>query len=516
MLFNSYSFIFFFLPIVLVGFFYSAKLNNFYAITWLGIASLFFYGWFNPQSIPLLVFSIICNFYFGQWIKNSNHHKKLILILSLIFNLLGLAFFKYANFFIENINQLDTSFLHITPMDIALPIGISFFTFTQIAFLVDAYLGHAKENSLIRYMLFVSYFPHLIAGPVLHHKEMMPQFASEITHKMSWRNITIGLSIFFIGLFKKTVIADNISLPISAVFSTATNQLDIGFWDAWGTALSYALQIYFDFSGYSDMAIGISLLFGIYLPINFNSPYKSKNIIEFWRRWHITLSRFLKDYLYIPLGGNKKGHTKRYFNLFITMILGGFWHGAAWTYLVWGLLHGTYLIINHAWQKVMTMVFHDQYLSIRNHWIYSTIALTITFLTCTIAWVFFRAPSLESAHHLIVSMAHAPTIPQEWLMKWGSLGKWLIQHGYVDNQTKPLIKGIHFLWISLLLAFVFFAPNTQEIFQKYKISTSEPTPHSDHSIQWKANKIWLAIIVLVALFGILNISELSEFIYFQF
>lgn len=516
MLFNSYPFIFFFLPIVLIGFFYLAKLNNNYAITWLGCASLCFYSWLSPQSTPLLIVSILCNFYCGKWISKATRYKKLILVLSLIFNLLGLAFFKYANFFIETINLLNIDALNITPIDIALPIGISFFTFTQIAFLVDSYIGHAKESSLIRYTLFVSYFPHLIAGPVLHHKEMMPQFSNKLTRLISWPNISLGLSIFFIGLFKKTVIADGISSPIPGIFSIATNQTSINFYDAWGAALSYALQIYFDFSGYSDMAIGISLLFGIYLPINFNSPYKSKNIIEFWRRWHITLSRFLKDYLYIPLGGNKRSPMRRYINLLATMILGGFWHGAAWTYLIWGLLHGIYLIINHAWRKIMTTIFDRQYTSIESHWLYSFFTLAITFLACTIAWVFFRAPNLESALNLIGSMLNPTTIPQEWLSKWGDLGKKIIESGYTDTQSTPLIKGVHFLWISLLLGFVFSAPNTQEMFQKYKISTSEAMPNSQTFIQWKMNKLWLVVTVLIATFAILNISELSEFIYFQF
>ena len=270
------------------------------------------------------------------------------LLVAIAANLALLAYYKYAIFFVANAQRLIG---HVGPLpEIVLPLGISFFTFTQIAFLVDAHRGLAREYSFTHYTLFVTYFPHLIAGPILHHREMMPQFDRRSTYTLDWDNVAVGLTMFIIGLFKKTVIADDMAAFASPAFDAAAGGTQLTLLEAWGAALAYTFQIYFDFSGYTDMALGASRMFGIVLPLNFRSPYKAANIIDFWRRWHITLSRFLRDYVYIPLGGNRKTVPRRYENLLLTMLVGGLWHGAGWTFVFWGALHGIYLVVNHGWR----------------------------------------------------------------------------------------------------------------------------------------------------------------------
>ena len=377
MLFNSYEFIFIFLPVIL-----GAKI-------WLVVGSLFFYSYWNVIYLPLILLSIFVNY--GVGLSLVNHEKirissKTILSFGIVFNLGLLGYFKYTDFFLDNFNGIFGT--NIPLPHIILPLGISFFTFTQIAFLVDAYKQEAKEYSLVNYMLFVTYFPHLLAGPILHHKEMMPQFASKYNWVKNYRNIALGLFIFSIGLFKKVVIADTFAVWANAGFDTATT---LNLIEAWATSLSYTFQLYFDFSGYTDMAIGISLMFNIKLPINFNSPYKALSIQDFWRRWHMTLSRFLRDYLYIPLGGNRKGNIRTYVNLITTFLLGGLWHGAGWTFIIWGLLHGIALAIHRLWQS----------LGFRMNKI---LAWFITFNFINITWIFFRAKDFESAIKVLGSM----------------------------------------------------------------------------------------------------------------
>jgi len=405
MLFNSYGFIFLFLPVVLLGFFQLARFNHAYAAGWLALSSLFFYGYWNPAYVGLLLGSIVCNYAFGLWIakaigKRDTGNGKRLLAVAIVANLALLGYYKYANFFLTSVNSAVGANWSLG--DIILPLGISFFTFTQIAYLVDTYQGKVKEYNFIHYVLFVTYFPHLIAGPVLHHKEMMPQFRHESTYRFNYENMAVGMTIFFIGLFKKVVIADGVADYVGPVFGAPAAGMQLTFVEAWAGALCYALQLYFDFSGYSDMAIGLSRMFGVTLPLNFHSPYKSVNIIEFWRRWHMTLSRFLRDYLYFPLGGNRKGKGRRYINLMATMLLGGLWHGAGWTYVIWGGLHGLYLIINHAWHALRRTLGQDpeQPLSRPMH----LLSALLTFLAVTIAWVFFRADTFGHATAIVQAM----------------------------------------------------------------------------------------------------------------
>jgi alginate O-acetyltransferase complex protein AlgI len=326
LLFNSFPFIFVFLPIVLAGFFALARASDRLAAGWLTISSLVFYGWWDPAYVALLLASISVNYYAGTRIalmhaSGQQSRGRFLLLVAIAANLALLGYYKYGAFFVSNAQKLIG---HAGPLpEIVLPLGISFFTFTQIAFLVDAHRGLAREYNFTHYTLFVSYFPHLIAGPILHHREMMPQFDRRATYTLNWDNIAVGLTMFIFGLFKKTMIADDMAAFASPAFNAAAAGTHLTLLEAWGAALAYTFQIYFDFSGYTDMALGASRMFGIVLPLNFFSPYKARSIIDFWRRWHITLSRFLRDYVYIPLGGNRKAVPRRYENLLLTMLVGG-------------------------------------------------------------------------------------------------------------------------------------------------------------------------------------------------
>ena len=315
-------------------------------------------------------------------------------------NIAFLAYFKYTNFILLTYSTVSRA--DFRPAAILLPLGISFITFIQIAFLVDVYRRRTDDLGLAKYALFVSYFPHLIAGPIIHHKEVMSQFTNERIRGVSQADVAIGISLIVIGLFKKVVMADTLAGHAALGFRLAGEGQPISFFDAWGASLAFTFQIYFDFSGYSDIAIGLSRLFGIKLPINFNSPYKAGSIIEFWRRWHITLSRFLRDYLYIPLGGNRGGVFRRYLNLFLVMLIGGLWHGASWLFVVWGGLHGIYLIINHAFRHVMQLPGIVRSGLPR---ILVPLSSLLVFPAVVFAWVFFRAPTWDGAMVMLRAMA---------------------------------------------------------------------------------------------------------------
>lgn len=436
---------------------------------WLVGGSLFFYGYWNIVYIPLLLTSIFVNFFVGSAMADApqsdekakllnTFSSKKLLLFGISFNIVLLAYFKYTDFFLENFNGIFGSNVPLT--HIILPLGISFFTFTQIAFLVDAYKNEVKEVDLLRYMLFVTYFPHLLAGPILHHKEMMPQFASRWNFVLRWKNITSGLFLFSLGLFKKVIIADFFA-DYANYFYADTSALDM--LQAWATSLSYTLQLYFDFSGYTDMAIGVSLLFNIKLPINFNSPYKATSIQDFWRRWHMTLSRFLRDYIYIPLGGSRKGSMRTSINLMATFIIGGIWHGAGWTYIFWGFLHGMALVINHFWKSL-------------GFKLPTEVAWFLTFNFVNLAWIFFRAPTWDDAT-TVVSMMFA----------WSEFN---LDDIYESSVYWQVIIGIA---LTLLLK---------------------------NSNQWakmqKAKLNYELLSALLLIIGILSLSKVSEFIYFQF
>lgn len=519
MLFNSYEFILFYFPATFAVFFALGRYSRPLAALWLFAASLFFYGWWNPAYVSLLIASIVFNFGLGSAIAREHqrgdaNRKKWLLIGAIAADLSLLGYYKYANFFLVNVNAALGTSWHLE--NIILPLGISFFTFTQIAFLVDSYRGEVKERNFIHYGLFVTYFPHLIAGPVLHHKEMMPQFALERTYRLHWDNISVGLTVFVIGLFKKVVLADNVAPFAAPVFNAAAAGTELTLLEAWCGALAYTLQLYFDFSGYSDMAIGLSRMFGIRLPLNFDSPYKAGNIVDFWRRWHMTLSRFLRDYLYIALGGNRFGLLRRYINLITTMLLGGFWHGAGWTFIIWGGLHGVYLCVNHAWSGLRARAL-GRFPVTRPE---RLAAALLTFLAVVVGWVFFRASDASSA----VSILHAMTgsnglqIPANWPGAWhihaglerlgiaNSLG--LPASGFDPQGTSPA-------WIAALLAIAWLMPNTQQFMARFSPAL-EPADALRGRPQWAPTTSWAIVMGLMGTVAILHLTAVSEFLYFQF
>ncbi len=506
MLFNSYTFIYLFLPVAVIGFYLLGRVRGgALPIAWLVASSLFFYGWWNPAYLGLIALSITANYALG--LRLSSRRSSVFLALGVVFNLGMLGYFKYANFFVSNANHLFGSSWHLDK--IVLPLAISFFTFQQVAYLVDSHRGEVKERSFLRYCLFVTFFPQLIAGPIVHHKEMLPQFgAKRVRFRPS--NISVGLTLFLLGLFKKVVLADEVAQLGTPMFDAALGGKALDFSEAWIGTFAYTLQLYFDFSGYSDMAIGLARLFGIVLPLNFNSPYRATNIIEFWRRWHVTLSRFLRDYVYFSLGGNKKGATRRYVNLMATMILGGLWHGAAWTFVAWGFLHGLYLVITHAWGALRRRLFGEG----ESTWWGRAVARAVTMLGVMVGWVFFRAESFDSALSILGSMIGLNGVnPPASLAPYFGL-----------EPVKGLIysRGELSQFCTLLIAalLAFFSINTQQLLGRYRpvLETypGEVRPVKYRQLQWRATPLWALIVVAVFVLSMIYTSELSEFLYYQF
>ena len=419
MLFNSYPFIFGYLPVTLAGYLLLVRRAPGATVIWLGAASVVFYAGWNLSYVPLLLASVAFNYVFSQLITAQMKRRssaRSVLALAIVLNLGVLGYYKYANFFVDAVEEatgLPFSIGHVI-----LPLGISFFTFTQIAFLVDLSRGHKSDLTFPKYLLFVTFFPHLIAGPILHHASIMPQFKWRKVHVRE--DLEVGLSIFVIGLCKKVIFADTLAKYGGPVFVAAAQGQQLGLIESWAGVLAYSLQLYFDFSGYSDMAIGLARMCGVRFPLNFASPYKAQNIIEFWRRWHMTLSSFLRDYLYIPLGGNRYGALRRYLNLMITMCLGGLWHGAAWTFVLWGALHGIFLVLNHTWQARGRSYRFPERVGRTGR----AASIFVTYLAVTVAWVFFRSATIPSALSILRAMAgwNGIFLPQPWQGRFASWG----------------------------------------------------------------------------------------------
>ena len=519
MLFNSFAFLCAFLPIVLAGYFLLDRLapasgtagaswQRLAPAVWLAGASLFFYAWWDVRYLPLLLASICVNYAAGRMMgSRAGAARKRVLVAALALNLGLLAYYKYANFFVDSVNAVAATAgaagLPWSGLDIVLPIGISFFTFTQIAFLVDCYRGEVREYRFIHYVLFVSYFPHLIAGPVLHHREMMPQFADPANAHPRAANFAIGMSIFTIGLAKKVLIADNLSPLAIPIFAAGAEPTLI---EAWIGVLAYTFQLYFDFSGYSDMAIGLSRLFGVKLPLNFNSPYKAANITQFWRRWHMTLSRFLRDYLYIAMGGSRRGEAIRYRNLMLTMLLGGLWHGAGWTFVIWGGLHGLYLVVQQAWSKAFGAA--------TGRWW----PAALTFFAVMLAWVFFRSPDVGTAWNILGALvgANGVSLPRGLASHAAALAQWGMQPAFDGIRWIELVgPGLPVLLIAMVLAFK--APNTQEIFFLYEPAIERIfQPEGRWRFSWRPTRGWslgFAALFIACIFGM---NRVTEFLYFQF
>jgi D-alanyl-lipoteichoic acid acyltransferase DltB (MBOAT superfamily) len=465
----------------------------------LAAASLVFYGAWRPIYLLLLLASIAVNFSLGLRMEDPLR-RRAIGTFGVVLNLALLCYFKYTNFIFDSVNTLTGAPLPF--FNIVLPLGISFFTFQQIAYLVDVMRGAKVERDIVSYTLFVSFFPHLIAGPLVHHAEMIPQFKRGRTSRPSVLAAR-GLAIFAAGLFKKVVIADNLAQFVSPVFA----HLDAGgsvttSW-AWLATSAYTLQIYFDFSGYSDMAIGLALLFGIRLPVNFRSPYRAGSIIEFWRRWHITLSRFLRDYLYIPLGGNRLGEQRRYINLMVTMLLGGLWHGAGWNFLVWGGLHGVYLGINHLWREWRSdKPAAAAGLAARGlSWI-------ITFLAVVIAWVFFRARTMAGAWQMLGGLfgfeAGSSAYASSGILR-------LMDLPVLVGEQRLLLIGGGAVALALLIALCL--PNVPQLFgyREYRRA-----PEKMAWLRWRPNAAWALVSATAFAISLFGMWQRLEFLYFQF
>lgn len=497
MLFNSFEFIFVFLPIIFILYFGLAKLRLIkLATAVLTIASIVFYGYWNFIYVPLIVASFTFNFFIGQrlceQVKNSQKKHKSLLAFGIISNIALLCYYKYTDFFIENFNGIfgaDVPLMHIV-----LPLGISFFTFTQIAFLVDCWRGFVREKSFINYALFVTYFPHLLAGPIIHHAEMMPQFANLRRKKIHYKNISIGIFLFSMGLFKKVCVADFFAHFANYGFDSASN---LSLLDAWVSSLSYTFELYFDFSGYTDMAIGISYMFNIVLPLNFNSPYKATNIGDFWHRWHMTLSRFLRDYIYIPLGGNRVGEARLYVNLFLVFLIGGIWHGAGWTFVIWGCMHGIGIVIAR---------FYSLHFGKMN----KILAWFITFNFVNIAWIFFRANDINSAFKVLgamFSLENGFSLSTDFIAKINDSLSILVY--FINNKLVSASGVYNFIWVHSFIFALFFiiflavllAKNSQELVLKAGFS--------------KKTMLWLWI-MLALVFLSSRDAGVSAFLYFNF
>jgi alginate O-acetyltransferase complex protein AlgI len=477
MLFNSAQFLFVFLPVVVIGFFLLGRYTSpLLAASWLVGASLVFYSWDKPWRLaPLILTSALVNYCFG--IQINRRRSRLLLTLAIAFNLGLLAYFKYAAFITENLAAIG---LPISVLHVVLPIGISFYTFTQLAFLVDTYRGEAREYSIVHYLLFVTYYPHLVAGPILHHKEIMPQFDRAETYRLNPRQFILGLSLFGAGLFKKVMLADTIGRHADLIFQAAGKGVALSVSEAWSGALSYTLQLYFDYSGYSDMAIGLAGMMGVAFPLNFFSPYKATSLIEFWRLWNMTLSRFLRDYLYVPLGGNRKGPVRRYVNLLVTMLIGGLWHGASWNFVLWGGIHGAALTLNHLWKGLTEKLG------------FSTPAVCgriLTLLVVIFAWVPFRAPTLSASlsiwHDMITTVAPSTTdITSQW--------NWIM--------------------VACLSGVALFMPNTAQIFLQL-----DKTRYATSRLRWQPNLAWAAVIGVATGVAIaFSIVHPTAFLYYRF
>jgi len=503
-LFNSFEFIFIFLPLlcVIFGFFHKkASLNV------LLLGSFVFYAYHSISNLCLLISSISFNFVISKYIKNN----KLVLFLAVSANIALIIYFKYYNFIAQNLSHILA--VQIPYQDKALPLGISFFTFQQIAYLVDSYYGNYADRNFRSFALLVSFFPHSIAGPLVQYKDVAPQFAKV---GISLENLSIGGTIFIIGLFKKIIIADGIAPSVNAIFDAAGLGIIPSFAESWFGAIGYTLQLYFDFSGYSDMAIGLARMFNVHFPINFNSPYKAASIIDFWHRWHMSLSKFLRDYLYIPLGGNR--HS-RYRNLLLTMLIGGLWHGANWTFILWGFLHGIYLIINHLWRDLLKKLGLTSNKSIS----YQVLSWILTIFCVIISWVLFRSDSLETAiviyqsmfgfHGISVSPTLLDIIPEFNFINY---------EGFFKNQLFYVWDYLPAFVSSIIICLCL--PNIKNLFVNYVKFEKDfsnfniQSADLDTSLRWVPSQAYAILMAIMTIWIILALlsSRKIEFLYFNF
>lgn len=512
MLFNSYIFLLVFLPIAVIGYRWLGAYKGGLAAVFLAFMSLVYYASWNanpdgswtPWPLVLILLSIGGNFLIAKGLirlRSDDRAQKILLGFAIAANIALIGWFKYSLFFARLAKDAGAGSVELP--DIILPLGISFYTFQKIAFLIDVRQGKVSGISFRDYFLFVMFFPQLVAGPIVHHAEMMPQFGKHPRARSS--DYAVGLTMLVIGLFKKVVIADMLARDASKFFDFASiTTRELTFMEGWCAAFLYAFQLYFDFSGYSDMAIGAARLFGIRIPENFASPYKSASIVEFWRRWHITLSRFLRDYLYIALGGNRSGWLGRHGNLLVTMLLGGLWHGAGLSFVLWGGAHGLLLIINHAWTGLRQRMSFPA--------LPKPVGVALTLLTVVTLWVPFRAGTIE----LVDPAGAMKAVQNIWGAMFGFHGfdSWPSSGERVTGFSKAL------RWLPVLIIVLWF-PNTQQFLARYTpiyawtIPSDKPTGPR-RRWQWRPNRLWLAFTLLLLIVVGFEFNKVSEFIYFQF
>ncbi len=540
MLFNSYPFVFGFLPVALAGFYLLGARSRDVALVWLTAVSLFFYAWWRPVNILLIAPSILINFGLSRALERTNEARpalaRAILIAGIIFNLCFLGYFKYLNFFAGAINDAFGTGFVLTQL--ILPLGISFITFQKIAFLVDVHGGRVAAFTIRDYALFVLFFPQLIAGPIVHYREMMPQFRAAPC-RFDAMNMAVGLTLFFLGLAKKLLLADPLSRMIAPLYSGAAANVPQSMTEAWIAALGFTLQIYFDFSGYTDMALGLARFFGIKLPVNFNSPLKATNIVDFWLRWHVSLTRFLTAYIYNPMtltltrrrmakGKPIFGGRNTTFSAFVsllamptilTMLVSGIWHGAGYTFILWGLLHGVFLTINHAWRLTRPRIWPDTKTYNRRAAPYGFL---LTFLSVVFAMVLFRAPTAGSAWLLWKGMtgSYGMAVPAAVFSRIGSAGDWLMAIGIHPAWTSGALFMEATIRISVLLFIALVLPNTLEILAPFEpalgVKPARTQSRLLRALAWKPSSAWAFGLACVTLAGILSLGELSEFLYWQF
>jgi len=541
MLFNSYGFIFGFLPIVLLGFYVLGACRRAWALLWLTAASLVFYAWWRPANVLLIAPSILINYGLARLLERIGESRpgraRAILIAGIVFNVCFLGYFKYLNFGKEVLNETFGAGFVLTQA--ILPLGISFITFQKIAFLVDVHAGRVSRFTLADYGLFVLFFPQLIAGPIVHYREMMPQFRAA-NCRFDAENAAVGVTLFFFGLFKKLLLADPLGPIVGKIYAGAGAGVPQSMVECWIAALGFTLQIYFDFSGYTDMALGLARFFGIKLPVNFNSPLKARTIVDFWLRWHVSLTRFLTAYIYNPLTltltrrrmaqgkpifGGRGTDVGAFLSLLamptlLTMLISGIWHGAGFTYILWGLLHGVLLCINHAWRLVRPRIWSDTKTYNRRM---APVGFVLTFTSVVAAMVLFRAPSVHAAALLWAGMVggYGITLPAGVFSHLSpTVAGYLSALGIQPAWTSGSLLVEATLRIGILLAIALLMPNTLEMLAAYEpalgVKPGKARPLMQRMLTWAPNGSWAVGMAAIALLGLLSLGQLSEFLYWQF
>jgi alginate O-acetyltransferase complex protein AlgI len=541
MLFNSYEFLFVFLPITLLGFLLFGRISRNWALGWLILASLAFYAWWRPINVPIIGVSLAVNFTLARWLQSlladpaAGRSRVLVLALGIAFNVAFLGYFKYSNFALSTLNDLAGT--HFVLIHVVLPLGISFITFQKIAFLIDVQAGRIESFTLRDYLLFVLFFPQLIAGPIVHYREMMPQFHRNPC-RFDREAVSVGLTMIVFGLFKKVVLADGVAAHVTPIYALAASGGPVSLFPAWVAALGFTLQIYFDFSGYSDMAAGLARCFGVRLPLNFYSPLQASSIIDFWTRWHVTLTRFLTAYLYNPmllwltrrrfaqgragLGGHSAS-LGAFLQLLagptlLTMLISGIWHGAGYLFVLWGLMHGVYLVINHAWRLLGPKLWSSRE-SYRRFM--QPAGFVLTFFSVVIGMVIFRAPNWHSALDILQGLAgrHGIELPQLFLSKLGHHGPW--QHLSVapDLSAKDFLSTQ--LWILVLLFIALALPNSIQITAAYEpvLGARERPANTGvllRGLRWNPTLPWALLMAAMAAAAVMRVGGPSEFLYWQF